>query len=316
MLSNGARRYSIPVKVGGVSIEAGLDTGSTGLRILPGVLGPQDAAASRRAESYAYASGSRYDGVVGEARLAVGGLAGQAPVQLIEQLGCMPRFPHCPVSRVPAAQYGVQSDGLPNEGFRAILGANMAPARVGNPFLALGARRWIVELPRPGEGQPGRLILNPTDAELAGYVTVPLAAIHARQEGGGIHDSVPGCLVNSRTQARACGAVLLDSGAPGIRVLNSGLAQVWAEGTPAQIVFLDVAGHALAAERLTIGERAHASHLSFAAEPQAPGVVIFAGLSPYFAFSVLYDSTRQAIGLKARTPAAGGPQAVVADASS
>src|SRR4051812_1605151 len=215
MLSNGARRYAIPLKVGDLAMEAGLDTGSTGLRILPGGLGPRDAVPSTREETYAYPSGSRYDGVAGEARLSLGGLSGRAPVQLIQRLGCVPRYPRCPVSRVPAEQYGVQSDGLPNEGFRAILGANMAPARIGNPFIALGARRWIVELPRPGEAQPGRLILNPTDAELAGYIAVPLAAIHARQEGGGLHDSVPGCLVNTRTQARACGAVLLDSGAPG-----------------------------------------------------------------------------------------------------
>ena len=65
MLSNGARRYAVEVQVGGTALLAALDTGSTGLRILPGALSPRDAAATGEAETYGYASGSRYEGVVG-----------------------------------------------------------------------------------------------------------------------------------------------------------------------------------------------------------------------------------------------------------
>src|SRR6202042_1623596 len=122
-----------------------------------------------------YASGSRYEGIVGEARVTIGAAHGTGPVHLIRSIGCFAYLPHCPASRTTLEKYGIASDGLPGEGFKAILGVDMAPGRVGNPLRFLGASRWIVELPRPDEAN-GRLILNPTDAELEGYVMVPLAA--------------------------------------------------------------------------------------------------------------------------------------------
>jgi len=44
-LSNGALRYAVPISIGRTAMLVSLDTGSTGLRILPGALGPADAAA-------------------------------------------------------------------------------------------------------------------------------------------------------------------------------------------------------------------------------------------------------------------------------
>jgi hypothetical protein len=38
-----------------------------------------------------------------------------------------------------------------------------------NPLRAMGVRRWIIVLPRPGEG--GYLIINPDPSELAGFTT-------------------------------------------------------------------------------------------------------------------------------------------------
>jgi hypothetical protein len=64
----------------------------------------------------------------------------------------------------------------------------------------------------------------------------------------------------------------------------------------------------VAGEALTVGLRAHASHLAFDTAPGPSGAVIFAGLSPYFAFSVLYDAEHQRIGLRPRPTAAGGPE--------
>src|SRR5207344_1514729 len=104
--------------------------------------------------------------------------------------------------------YGIASDGLPDEGFKAILGTDMAPAAVGNPLIAMGVRRWIVELPRPGEPGPGRLILNPDATDLAGFVMLPLAASYAQIQGGGVHDALPGCLAHAASRTRVCGAVL------------------------------------------------------------------------------------------------------------
>jgi hypothetical protein len=311
VLSNGARRYAVAVRVGGKTLMAALDTGSTGLRILPGVLAPGDAVASGEAETYGYASGSRYEGVVGDASLAIGAAAGRGPVHLIRSIGCFAYLPRCPASRTTLAQYGIASDGLPGEGFKAILGVDMAPGRVGNPLRFLGAQRWIVELPRPGEGQ-GRLVLNPTPAETEGYVMVPLAAPYAHERGGGLHDAVPGCLANPRTRARACGVVLMDTGASGLAVANGQLGETpWPDGSPAELELFDATGRLAAREALTIGLRDQGTRLSWRQETRANGVVIYAGIAPYFAWSVLYDPRRQMIGLKPRPPgpAPEGPRA-------
>jgi len=303
VLSNGAVRYAVPVTVGGTRLLVSLDTGSTGLRILPGALAAGDAVAGDEEEIYGYASGSRYVGVVGEARIAIGGASGTGPVHLIRAIGCFAYLPRCPASRTTLDRYGIASDGLPDEGFKAILGIDMAPGRVGNPLRFLGARRWIVELPRPGEGE-GRLILNPTEAETAGYAMLPLAAPYAHERGGGLHDAVPGCLSNSVTHARACGVVLMDTGAPSLSVANGRLgAEPWPDGAAAALELFDAVGGVAVREALTLGPRAWGERLSFRQEPRVNGVVIYAGIAPYFGYSVLYDPRRQTIGLKPRPPA-------------
>jgi hypothetical protein len=317
-LSNGARRYAVPVRVGGTTLMAALDTGSTGLRILPGALAPADAQARGEAETYGYASGSRYEGVVGDAEVAIGGTRGRGPVHLIRSIGCFAYLPHCPASRTTLDKYGIASDGLPGEGFKAILGIDMAPGRVGNPLRFLGAQRWIVELPRPGEGQ-GRLILNPTAQETQDYVMTPLAAPYAHERGGGLHDAVPGCLVNPGAGARACGVVLMDTGAPGLAVANGGLgAEPWPDGSSAALDLFDKAGGLAARETLTIGRRDQGTRLTYRREARVVGVVIYAGVAPYFAYSVLYDPRRQTIGLKPRPPgpAPDGPRAEPIEAGS
>jgi len=313
-LSNGARRYAVPVQVGSTRLLASLDTGSTGLRILPGVLAPGDAPANGEPEVYGYASGSRYEGVASEAEVAIGGARGTSPVHLIRSIGCFAYLPHCPASRTTLPHYGIASDGLPDEGFKAILGIDMAPGHVGNPLRFLGARRWIVELPRPGEAQ-GRLILNPTEAETEGYVTVPLAAPYAHERGGGLHDAVPGCLANATTHERACGVVLMDTGAPGLSIANGRLATApWPNGTPAVLELFDARGGLAVREGLTIGLRDQGTRLSFRQETRVQGVVVYAGIAPYFAYSVLYDARRGAIGLKPRPPgpAPDGPKVLPA----
>jgi hypothetical protein len=309
VLSNGALRYSVQIRVGSRDLEAVLDTGSGGLRILPGVLGPDDAQASAAPEVYGYASGSRYEGVVGKATLTLGALTGPAPIHLIRAIGCFAALPRCPASRVPLALYGIASDGLPKEGFRVILGTDLTLGQVGNPLAALGVRRWIVALPRPGETAPGRLILNPAQAEIDGFTIIPLSASYAQQRGGALHDAIPGCLTNEATRARACGAVLLDTGSPSLRVANARL-PAWADGAPATLMLFGPAGAAAIRAGLLLGDAGHATRLAFREDPHTQGVAIYAGVAPYLAYEVLYDMRRQQIGLRPRPPSADGPRAL------
>jgi hypothetical protein len=311
VLSDGARRYTVPLQVGGTTIEAGLDTGSTGLRILPSTLGAGDVRESSEADTYAYGSGARFEGVIGRATVGFGPLSGTSTVQVIRKVGCVEQKPNCPANRIPLAQYGIQGDGLPGEGFKAILGANMAHAPAENPLAAVGAARWIVELPRPGEGRPGRLVLNPADDEVRDYVRLKLLP-NFREQRGGMHDAVAGCLVNEAAQARACGALLMDTGAPGLDVVNGKLGGTpWAPGTPATLVLAEPDGQVRAAEKLTIGLRQHASRLNYSQEPRFTGTILRMGLSPYFAFSVLYDPSAGEIGVKPRAPTPDSPRGQV-----
>jgi hypothetical protein len=304
VLSDGTRRYGIPITVGGTQIEAGLDTGSTGLRVLPNVLAASDATGGGRDDRYSYGAGTEFTGEVGKGQLGIGGLAASSTLQLIHKVDCVQSNPHCPASRVSLAQFGVQGNGLAGEGFRAIIGINMAEADVASPLAAIGAKRWIVELPRPGGG--GKLILNPSEEEVQDYVRLPVLRAFAAQRGG-LHDAVSGCLINMTTKDKSCGAVMLDTGAPGIALTNGTAGRTaWDNGTPAALALFD-ANSARAIEYFTVGLREQASRLSFDEMPQPRQTVIYAGLSPYFAFDVLYDPARGEIGVRPRPSGAGAP---------
>jgi hypothetical protein len=302
-LSNGAVRYGVPIRIGDTTLDAALDTGSTGLRVLPGVLQPGDATPGEAPEVYGYASGSRYEGLAGEARLGLGAISARAPIHLISSIGCFAHLPRCPASRTPLPHYGIASDGLPDEGFKAILGTDMDRARIGNPLAAVGVRRWIVELPRPGHPDEGRLILNPTPAETADYVMLPVVGPYSQIQGGGLHDALPGCLVQVSTKARVCGPVLLDTGSSFMAVANARVAQPWPDGETAALEVYGADGAVASRIGFTLGVRDAATRLIWRTEPAAPRPSIFAGAAPYFAWSVLYDARRQLIGLKPRAPA-------------
>ena len=175
-LSDGNIRYSVPVSVAGAApVAAMLDTGSVGLRILA-----RAAAAGQYEETgvmrrYGFGSGIVLGGPLVRAVVAVGAATTAEPVtmQIVQSVGCAERLPDCPAARLDPSDYGIGGDGLPREGFEAILGLSMFKAAISpvasNPLGAVGDRKWIVELPLPGAALPGRLIVNPGRAERAGF---------------------------------------------------------------------------------------------------------------------------------------------------
>lgn len=183
----------------------------------------------------------------------------------------------------------------------------MADADLPNVFRSLNVRRWIIDLPRPGEVKPGRIVINPTNAEVAGFESLPVV----RPVPGplvDLHDAVHGCLVDEVTREEVCGAIALDTGAPGIVVLSGeARGKSWGTGTLAMFELPGGDGRALVREEFTIGRRADASRLTFL--PQDPGTipVILSGMTIYFAYSVLYDPNHGTVGFKARVPIPGGP---------
>ena len=298
-LSDGTRRYVVTLTVEGARIDAGLDSGSTGLRILPGVLSDSDAKPGWRSDTYSYGSGAEYSGRVGRAHLSFApGIEGDADVQLISRVGCRADHPRCPADRVTLKAYGIQGDGLPGEGFKAILGLNFSETTLPNPLTAIGVQRWIIVLPRPGQPGGGELVLNPTPDELVGYEAFPIAGA----VGGGAHDGVQGCLRNDVSGEVLCGVAILDTGAPGLRVVRPGMdisGRPWADDTPVTLAFMKDGRQSLAYD-MRIGRRDQGSHLSFESRPQAGETRLFTGIAPYFVYDVAYDAMRQMIELKPR----------------
>jgi hypothetical protein len=124
-LTDGTRRYSVLIEVDGHPIDAGLDTGSIGLRVLPGVVDPGAAKDVGPVQRYSYGVGTTVEGPVTRTEVSVGGLHKSARWQAIRAIGCSAGRPDCPAARGERRKFGIQGDGLAGEGFRAILGVGL-----------------------------------------------------------------------------------------------------------------------------------------------------------------------------------------------
>ena len=287
-LSDGARRFGVPMVIDGRPVEAGLDTGSTGLRVMARAL-PGNTAKGAPVH-YGYGSGTRLDGPLVTVSVAFGGVAGTVRSQRVDGLSCTAEKRNCPVRRNDdPASFGIQGDGLPGEGFAAILGVNLRSASAPNPFEALGVRRWIVELPRPGEATPGRLILNPTNADIAGFSTYRLL---------GDDNSLAACLAGPQPLGRFCAPATIDSGAPGIFVFDAAAHGRVPNETPVTLTLGDGGGQASA--NLVTGRRDQASNLVVSRPEGREQPSMHLGIAPYWRWSVLYDADAHRIGFKPR----------------
>ncbi len=140
--------------------------------------------------------------------------------------------------RVPAARPTIRI--APHRMSPSRISASRATAcrmRVSRPFSAsTWRRRWRrTRSPRwardagswscrgRARDAPGRLILNPSDQDIADFIMLPTIARFREQRGGGLHDAVRGCIRNQATKERVCGPLTMDTGAPGIEVRNPGL---------------------------------------------------------------------------------------------
>jgi len=282
----GDRRYTVTVDIAGHPVQTGVDTGSTGLRVLPRAMPPD----GKKGEHvhYGYSSGIGLDGRVVTVRVALGAVAGEAKVMGVEKVACDHPQAQCGNFHLDIASYGIQGDGVPGQGFPAILGIGFRPDTVGNPLVELGVHRWIIDLPRPGDSGRGRLILNPTDDEVAGYQRLKLSG-----EG----NQIDGCLLATSARGKACAPMVFDSGAPGIRLMGLG-GTPWPRGTAVDVQLTD--GKRKAEMPLVIGRRDLASAMMIQPGAQGRPPMISLGLAPYFHWSVLYDADAHQIGLRER----------------
>jgi hypothetical protein len=220
-LSDGNVRYWVPVRVGGSApIPAMLDTGSFGLRVLEPALSPSDYQDTGIERRFAYGSGVALHGSLATAIVQIGDATTGTPItfQLVRSVGCTPRKPDCPAARVSPGEYRIGGDGLPGQGFEAILGLSMRRPSVAvaafNPLDSIGDKRWIVVLPLPGGANPGTLIINPTPQDLDGFSAAQMAPPPGNRPGM-VRMVDPGCLAQGGAQAGSCPPLWLDSGSGG-----------------------------------------------------------------------------------------------------
>lgn len=224
VLSDGDVRYFVNVRIGGGQpVAAMLDTGSFGLRVLASALAPAQYQPSDIVRRFFFGSGVVYTGELAKAEVAIGDASTGAPViiQVIGSVACAPRRPFCPAARLDPSRYRIGGDGLPGEGFSAILGLSLrapaVPNAALNPLMSFGNRKWIVKLPLPGQTAPGTLVVNPTEADLREFRLIRLQSAPAWNEAGGgrprlIDGVIPGCLDTAAQEPETCPPVKLDTG--------------------------------------------------------------------------------------------------------
>ena len=311
VLPNGDPRYSVPVTVGGgPPVEAELDTGSFGLRVLKGALKPTQYQATALHRSYAFGGGAKFDGVLARAVVGVGSALTPAPVlfHLVERVGCAEGRPGCAAAKVKAEDYRIAGDGIPGQGFQAILGLSLRRAAdedsAQNPLVAAGPRSWILTLPRPGSPEPGHLIIDPDESERAGFATVKLGRQGDLSDrlAGWADAALPGCLVEDGGE-RFCGRTLIDSGAPGLSVATDTVEgpTPWGAGRHARIEIGGADGPL--AVPFTSGADYASRVLLHPRRGPEGGTDISVGSLPFLSYAVLYDADAGTMGFKPRDPA-------------
>lgn len=302
-VNTGDIRYSIPVQVGGEVIVALFDTGSTGLRVLSGVVPPSSYSATQQQAVYDYASGNYLLGVIAHANIRLGSSPSTAavPFQLVQKIQCTSGAPKCPASQSSPQDpnYGL----VANDGFRAIIGASMPSPHLSiatpNPLIQFGDA-WIVSLPLPGDATAGSLIMNPSADERSGFTLFP--AGQGANVGAGRDNPIPGCFTNNGNRNTFCGPIIIDTGRSGVTIITVAQDYAhWLPGINGTIAFNEPNGQQIAAQ-FTVLANFSPTLVQRGPYPELgqPPPRELAGVLPYLKFYVLYDYKNGVIGLKAR----------------
>jgi hypothetical protein len=292
--ANGRFYYFISLSVGGSApIRTLLDTGSTGLRLLPDAIGGGDAVPTGRSSNYGYGTGSQFTGEIAHGVVTIGGAKTTEPVSimLIDKIGCRENRPDCPAAGLTARDFSFAEEAHMAEPNRARIGIRLAPSDADNPLAKMGDGVWIVELPRPGDTAPGRLILNPLAEEAAVY-----KRLHVDPETG----MTGGCVIDGSGSQRICGHVLPDTGGNGmiVEARQRPSSFPWPNGTLAVLALVDDRDAKFGMSFTVKHVPGDPENLHWQqADPPEPRI---SGSYPFLGHSVLFDATRHEIGFKPR----------------
>jgi hypothetical protein len=238
--ATGAMRAVVHIRVGGgPSVPVLLDTGSAGLRILPGDVG-RSVQPTGQTETATFGGGVQLTSRVVQANVSIGGVAtpSSTEVSLIQSSGCAPGFPSCLPGQGTKAIFG-------SSGVVGILGVAMsggsAAAVPYSPLLQLRApyrNGFTLSLPADG---PDSLVLGPPQAT-ADTVTVPMLPATPSVYPDGVaawQKDVDLCWTVDIS--RGCGATDLDTGTTETVVIPGAVTGVTGTGVVAQGVAVSAA---------------------------------------------------------------------------
>jgi hypothetical protein len=237
----GAMRAVVHIRVGGgPSVPVLLDTGSAGLRILPGDVG-RSVQQTGQTETATFGGGVQLTSRVVQANVSIGGLAtpSSTEVSVIQSSACAPGFPSCVPGNGTKAIFG-------SSGVVGILGVAMSDATAAtvpfSPLLQLRApyrNGFTLSLPAGG---PDSLVLG-TPRATATTVSLPMLPAAPSVYPNGVpawQKDVDLCWTIG-TGRRGCGATDLDTGSPETVVIPGAVTGVTGTGTVDQGVPVSVA---------------------------------------------------------------------------
>jgi hypothetical protein len=306
VLPDGAIRYSIGMRINGQMFQVLLDSGSTGLRLMPAAVARLRLEPSGVRARYRFASGVVLRGTIVKVKAAVGA-AGQVALlaQAVNSVSCGSARPHCAASEVSGDRFRIGADGFMSHGFLAILGDGLRPAGIPNPLAVIGKGGWIIDLPLPADRHPGRLILDPGQRELARYTAFPLQRERLKTPTGnqrGWKDTIPGCLANEGSARPICRPMILDTATMGFHVLSNRVAwpTSWPAGSRVSLVFKSPDTGSSIGFEFRSGWMDATKVFMAPSNRDRPAPPINCGAMPFYYFSVVYDAVNGVIGLKAR----------------
>jgi hypothetical protein len=300
VMHSGSERFWVPIRVGGVGpIRALLDTGSTGLLVLNKALGAKGFA-KVGTFVYGFENNELLSGTINQARISIGDLRSDGAIRfgIVRKTKCAPKKPKCLSDGLKPSDYGIGGDGTPGEGFDAILGTGLDRVLIANPLLAAGGAIWIVALPQPGSTAPGKLIINPDAADLAGFRRYPLPR-EALRLLGAFRAALPGCLTSADASLNLCGHIGLDTGSPKVIAKVASLPSI-AKATTPQKFKLQLSEGEGQVEIAVDEDWKSGRQVYFDEAKKQKTPVINAGVFPYYSYLVLYDFRKNELGLKKR----------------
>jgi hypothetical protein len=305
-------RFVVDVRIGDAPpIQALLDTGSAGLRVMQGALPASAYSLTDQRVGYGYGGDLVIFGPVALAPVAIGavGTGAPIPIMIIDESGCIPNT-GCDPSQTVADHFS----GLP-----AILGVGMRTTPgdkgVGNPIAQFpGHPPFVVHVPAiTSQGitaAAGTLRIGAEPGDAFEFTTYPLAGL---SNGAPLLDGTPawndigppGCVNIESTNESFCYPSLWDTGAPFSYVISPAQPAAQIRQLP---LGTDV--------RVTLGptSRPQKSYDVLVGAQPSPGIdlitidpgystYISPGIALFYRFDALFDQEHGVVGLADNGPA-------------